>query len=250
MTKLSSLDKCLQLIDLLTENTHGLSLSELSGMTGFPKSTIHHILSTLRGHDYVDQNAETKRYFLGFKFLSVSSKILSGLDIRKTAFAHLRELHQKCRETVNLYILRNGRITLIDKIQKVGGLSLDTYVGFSTEPHAAASGKVLLSGRSRDEIRDMYRGKRLKGYGPRTITSMERLLDELDEIRRQGFAIDDEEYYEGVRCVAAPVRAGGKVVAALSITGSIFAVPLERVQGELKDLAVGTANEISSQLRW
>ncbi|RLB36678.1 MAG: IclR family transcriptional regulator, partial [Deltaproteobacteria bacterium] len=64
------------------------------------------------------------------------------------------------------------------------------------------------------------------------------------------YAIDDEEYYEGVRCVGAPIRAGGKIVAALSITGSVFSMTMERIQDELIDLAVATAKEISSQMKW
>lgn len=75
-------------------------------------------------------------------------------------------------------------------------------------------------------------------------------MEELKTVRDQGYAVDDEEYYEGVRCVAAPVRAGGEIVAALSITGSIFTMPMGRITGELKELVVTKAEQISSQMRW
>ena len=224
--KLTSVEKSLQVIDLLSQTPQGLSLSEISSMMGLPRSSVHHILSTFLPRDYVAQDPETKKYSLGFKFLSISSAILNNLDIRKTAFGHLRNLHQECSETVNLYLLRDGRITLIDKIQKVGGLSLDTYVGFSTEPHSAASGKVLLAGLPRSEIQRMYGARALGNYGPHTITGVDQLLAELDKVREQGYAIDNEEHYEGVRCVAAPIRAGRGVVAAVSITGSVFTMTL------------------------
>jgi DNA-binding IclR family transcriptional regulator len=112
-----------------------------------------------------------------------------------------------------------GSFTFIDKIQKIGGLSLDTYIGFSTAPHAAASGKVLLSEMGRSEIEAIYRTQSLKAYGKNTITGMAQLMEELENVRKQGYAIDNEEYYEGVRCVAAPVRASSKIVAAVSVTG-------------------------------
>jgi DNA-binding IclR family transcriptional regulator len=72
----------------------------------------------------------------------------------------------------------------------------------------------------------------------------------LEKVRNQGYAIDDEEYYEGVRCVAAPIRAGGEIVAALSLTGSVFTMTLGRINQELRDLVVRKADEISSKMTW
>ena len=248
--KLTSLDKSLKLIDMLSKNPQGLSLSQLSQILGYPKSTTHHILSTLLPYDYVSQNQETKKYSLGFKFLSIGKVILDSLDVRKTAYTHLRELQEKCKEAVHLAILRNGKVIYIDKIDKQGGLSLATHIGFRTDPHAAAGGKVLLSELSRKEIIDIYRERPLKAYGKNTINSMPRLFDELEKIKKQGYAIDDEEYYEGIRCIAAPIRAGWKVIAAVSITGSIFTMNLDRIHHELKTMVMETTERISNELQW
>lgn len=248
--KLASLDKSLQIIDLLSKNPQGLSLSKIADKLGFPNSTIHHILSTFRAHDYIAQNLETKKYTLGLKFLSISSIILENLDIRKTAYNYLRKLHQRCNETVHLSILRDGKVTYIDKIQKAGGLSLATYIGFRTDPHAAAGGKVLLSELSNEEILDIYKERPLRIYGKNTITNMGQLLEELSNIQKQGYAIGNEEYYEGIRCVAAPIRAGGKIIAAVSITGSIFSMTMERINEEFIGLVTKIAEEISSEMQW
>ena len=248
--KLTSLDKSLQVIELLGKNPQGLSLLEMSDMLGFPKSTIHHILSTFLPYDYVAQNRETRKYHLGFKFLSLSKVILDTIDIRKIANKYLRQLHEECNETAHLAILRDGKVIYIDKIEKPMGLSLATYVGFATEPHAAAGGKMLLSELSPEEIRKIYHSGPLKVYGKNAITSMDQLLRELEKVRKQGYAIDDEEYYEGVRCVAAPVRAGGKIVAAISITGSIFTMTMERIDNELKALVMDKAEKVSSEMQW
>ena len=246
--KLGTLEKTFQIVDLLAQTPRGLRLSEMSAELGLPSSSIHHILSMLRSFDYVDQDSDNKRYRLGFKFLVISSTILDNLDIRRTAHTHLRQLHQTVNETVNLTILRNGQVTFIDKIQKVGGLSLDTYIGFSTAPHAAASGKVLLSEMSPSEIEGIYRTKSLKAFGKNTITTVSQLLKELENVRKQGYAIDNEEYYEGVRCVAAPVRASSKVVAAVSVTGSIFTLTMEKINREIIGLVKDAAGRISSEL--
>ncbi len=153
-------------------------------------------------------------------------------------------------EAVHLAVLRNGKVVYIDKIDKPDGLSLVTYVGFYTDPHAAAGGKVLLSELPMNKIMEIYQGKSLKKYGKNTITSLDKLLNELKKIKKDGYAIDDEEYYEGVRCVAAPIRAGGQVVAAVSITGSIFTMTMERINNKLKKLVIKTAEKISSEMRW
>jgi DNA-binding IclR family transcriptional regulator len=90
----------------------------------------------------------------------------------------------------------------------------------------------------------------MKPYGKNTITSIDDLFKELEKIRKQGYAIDNEEYYEGVRCVAAPIRAGGKIVAALSITGSIFTMTMERINNELKTMLLKTTERISNEMEW
>jgi IclR family KDG regulon transcriptional repressor len=248
--KLSSLEKSLKLLDILSSNNRGMSLSQLSEMLGYPKSTVHHILSTFLPYGYVSQDPETKKYSLGFKFLSIGRVILDTIDVRRTAHRHLLELHEQCKEAVHLAILRDGKVIYIDKIDTQGMVSLATYIGYRTDPHAAAGGKVLLSELSRKEIMDLYRERPLKPYGKNTITSMSRLFEELEKIKKQGYAVDDEEYYEGIRCVAAPVRAGWKVVAAVSITGAIFTMTMDRIRNELKKLVMETAERISNELQW
>ncbi|MBW2127501.1 MAG: IclR family transcriptional regulator [Deltaproteobacteria bacterium] len=248
--KIASLDKSLNIIALLSENPRGLSLSAISAKLQIPSSTAHHILSTFLSHGYVSKDPETRKYSLGFKFVSISKIILENLDVRRIAHEHLVKLHEKCRESVFLAVLRDGKIAYIDRINYLSGLSLATNVGFTTEPHATAGGKVLLSGLTREEVERIYGSRRLRRYGKNTITALHDLFKELERVRKQGYAIDDEEYYEGVRCVGAPIRAGGKIIAALSITGSVFSMTMERIQDELIDLAVATAKEISSQMKW
>ena len=247
--KLSSLDKSLQVLELLSKNPQGVSLSELSTHLGFPQSSIHHILSTFLPYDYVSQNPETKKYSLGFKFLTIGKVILDNIDVRKIAYRHLRFLNGECGEAVHLAILRNGKAIYIEKIEKPGGLTLATYIGFSPEAHATATGKVLLSELSIDKIMEIYKGKTLNAYTKRTITNLDKLMDELKKIRKQEYAIDLGEHTDGVRCLSAPIRLGGQIIAALSITGSTYTMTMERINNILKDLVMKTAQKISSEMR-
>jgi len=248
--KIQSIEKTIRIIELLGNSPSGLGLTQMSNALKYPPSTVHHIISTLMFHGYVNQASDTKRYSLGYAFLHISHRILENMDLRKVARKYLQELHQKSNETVHLAILREGRVIYIDKIQRPGSLSLATYVGFSTHPHAAAGGKVLLSQLSRDEVYKIYGSCHLPAYTKKTITDLNRLMEELNQIRESGYAVDDEGYYEGIRCVAVPVKNGrGRIVAALSITGSIFTMTKEKIEKELIDLVVKTGERISSELR-
>lgn len=248
--KLVSIEKCLSIIDLLSNSPDGLRLSEISNALSLPSSSVHHILSTLLPYNFVNQDPTSKKYALGYRFLEIGRRILDHFDVRNVARDHLQRLHDLCGQTIHLAVLRNKKVIYIDKVSAPVGLSLSTYVGFATDPHAAAGGKVLLSELPENEIKKIFPDGTLKKYGRNTITSISDLLEELGKIRRQGYALDDEEYYQGVRCIAAPIRAGGKVVAALSITGSIFAMSHERIWGEYKGMVVQIANDISAQMPW
>lgn len=248
--KLGSIEKCLRVFDLLCQNPQGLRLSDISRALDLPTSSVHHILRTLLPHDYISQDSATKKYALGYRFLEIGRSILNNFDIRHIARDHIRELQVRCGLTVHVAVLRNNKVIYVDKVGSPVGLSLATYVGFATEPHAAGGGKVLLAGLTESDIKKIYPDGQLKQYGKNTITSLPALMAELEKVREQGYALDDGEYYEGVRCVAAPIRAGGNVVAALSITGSVFAMTMERIESEFKEMVIEAAERISSGLQW
>jgi DNA-binding IclR family transcriptional regulator len=248
--KINSIERCLKVIDILSDYPAGLKLTEISGHLDLHPSSVHHMVSTLLPHDYITQDPDTKKYSLGFRFLEISRKILDNLDIRKVAHRHLEVLRQECQEAVHLAMLRGDKVVYIDKLDTPSGLSLATYVGFATDPHAAAGGKVLLAGLKDDEVKGIYKNKSLKAYGKNTITRLPALMAELERIRKQGYAVDNEEYYEGVRCVAAPVRSGGQVVASISVTGSIFTMTRGRIEKELAATVVKAADSVSAELHW
>ena len=248
--KLSSLDKSLKLLDALAGAPGGMGVSELAAATGNSPSSTHHMLSTFALHDFVIKDPQTRKYSLGYRFLTLSRSILDNMDVRRIARPHLQRLFNAVGETAHLAVLRQGRVLYIDKIEKRGGLSLATYIGFTTAPHSAAGGKVLISEMTPDEIREIYPAEPLTSSGINTLSTLEELFVDLATTRRQGYALDDEEYYEGVRCVAAPIRAGGRIIASISLTGSIFTMTLERIETELKGLLMEAARNISAEMNW
>jgi DNA-binding IclR family transcriptional regulator len=219
-------------------------------MTGFNKSTSHHILQTLASHGYIQQHLESKKYALGYKFLEISAGIIDNIDIRWIAKPYLRQIQEESQEAVHLTILRGGEVIYIDKVSPPGNIVLSTYVGFATEAYAHAGGKMMLSALTEEEVKALYQNRPLITRGKNTITDLDELLVELRRVKEEGYAIDDEEFREGIRCVAAPVRAGKKVVAAISISGSIFTMTRERINRDLIGLVMRTAEKISSEMNW
>jgi len=246
--KLTSIDKCFQIIDLLNRNQQGLTLSAIGERLDFNKSTVHHILKQLIFHGYVRQHPDTKQYALGYKFLEVSSEILANIDVRKIANPHMRKLQEKSQEAVHLTILRGGKVIYVDKVAPPGLVVLSTYIGFAIDAYAHAGGKTLLADLSPEDVKRLYPQEPLKSHGKNTITTLTGLLDELEKIRQDGYAIDDEEFCEGIRCVAAPIRIGGKAVAGLSISGTIFTMARERMNRDLIGLVMKTAGKISAEM--
>lgn len=247
---LTSVDKGLAIIELISQHPQGLKLSEISQQLGLPHSTAHHLLDTLRQREYIRQDEDTRRYLLGFHFLEISRRMLESLDLRSIARKYLLQISQACGQAVHLAVLNDKKLVYIDMVEARQGLALASYVGFSTDLYAAAGGKVLLAGMSEREVCALYADTPLKPYARNTLTSLGALLQELEQVRQRGYAIDDEEYYNGVRCVSAPIRAGGKVVAALSITGSVFVMTVDKIHTEFKAMVVEAADEISEKLKW
>lgn len=247
--RIKSIDRCFDIIALLSKHPQGLRLSDIAAHLGLNSSTVHHILSTLVPRNYVWQFSDTKKYSLGFAFLEISQRILDTLDIRNLARPHLEELHKKCGEAVHLSVLKDNKVVYIDVIRSPKGLTLSTYIGFTTEPHAAAGGKVLLADLSEAEVTKIYEKRPFKIYTDNTCKNLKSLRTELIEIRKRGYAIDDEEYYEGVRCVAAPIIVRGKAEGSISITGAAFKITLDRIKEELAIWAVDAANAIAERMK-
>jgi IclR family KDG regulon transcriptional repressor len=246
--KLSSVHKTLQVIEALEKHPKSLSVSELSRLINLPKSTTHHILRALLPYNYIYQNPDDKKYTLGFRFLEIGRKMLRNLDVRQIAKEYLDRLCEESKETVHLSILRGGLVVYLERVSPPEGFSLPINIDITAEPHTCAAGKIFLSGMSQQEMSSMYSGGPLKKITNRTITSQRRLFKEIETVRNQGYALDDEEFYEGLRCVAAPIRVGDKIVAGLSISGPVFSMTMEKINRALIGMVVKTAKEISSKI--
>ena len=249
---IQTIERVSLILDRVGQNPQGVSIKELSSELNLPKGTIHRILSSLSYFGYIRQDAATKNYSLGLKLIELASLLSGQLDLRRVAEPTLRELAEKTGETAYMVVLDGSEVVYIEKIesqQLTGGLKMASKVGSRNPLHSCAVGKTLLSFFPEQELDRLIRKKGLSRRTVNTITEPERLKEQLKVVRAQGYALDDEENEEGIRCLAAPVfdEKGGPV-AAISVSGPAFRVTKKVLQQVLRKEVTEAAREISRKM--
>jgi len=247
-----TIERVSAILNLVGESPEGMSIRDLSSQLDLPKGTVHRLLSSLTYFGYIRQDSGSRHYFLGLKLLELAGLVKSQLDLRKIAEPALHGLADSSKETVHMVIWDDGEVVYIEKVeppQVTGGLRMASRVGSRNPAHSCAVGKILLSYLSEKELDDFLSTKELPPRTAKTITDRAALKRELPAIRAQGFAIDDEENEDGIRCVGAPVfGASGRPVAAISLSGPAFRMTKDVVRNALRKEVMDAAAEISRRL--
>lgn len=243
-TQVRSVAKALRIVDLLVEAGRELSLADIAQGLKLPKSTTHGLISTLREFGYIEQSPENGKYRLGIRLFEIGSVVARSWDVRAVAVPYIEKLVSELQETVHLAVLDRGEVLYIDKRESYRPFCMVTEIGTRLPAHCTGLGKVLLAHLNPAELRRIIAEKGLKRYTPNTITDVGRLEEELERVHQRGYAIDNEELMEGLRCVAAPIYdREGKAVAAMSISG-----PAARLTGERLRRAIVLVTDTSSQV--
>lgn len=248
MKLLSSVTKALQVLETFSEDQPELNLTEVSKRLNSHKSSIFRILTTLASEGFVEKNPLNNKYRLGLRLVELASRVMGRYNLRDLAGPYMEELAQRIGEIIHLSILDRNEIVYLEKKGEGQVLTVATKVGGRSPAHASAMGKVLLSGLSPEKLDEVFAIGQLAQFTPNTITEIPELLKELEKIRSQGFATDNEETFPGIRCVAAPIcsRSGG-IVAAISAT-----VPTQRMgqqrRNEIRKRIIETAHLISERI--
>ena len=247
-----TIERMASILDLVGQKSRGISIRELSLELELPKGTVHRLLSSLAYFGYIRQDPVMKNYSLGLKLLDLGSLAAAQIDLRKISETLLRDLAERCKETVHMVIMDQDEVVYIEKVESLcdlGGLRMTSRVGAKNPAHSCAVGKVLLSYLSEQEMEDFISRKGLPQRTANTIIDRQSFREHLKMVRTQGYAIDDEENEKGIRCVAGPVLGrSGKPVGAISISGPAFRVTKKIIQETLKKEVLETAMIISQQL--
>ena len=201
---IQSLDRGIQILLLLAERS-SMGVTELSEVLGVDKSTASRLVDTLRAHDMVRLDPETRKVRLGFRILHLGEALKDNLNVIAIARPILTELSARINESVHFCAYNNSSVYVMDQVRSSKNYALSATVGMVEPMHCSSVGKCILAFRRPDTIRALLENYKFTRYTEHTITTREALLTELERIRAQGYALDDEEMAPGVRCLAVPV---------------------------------------------
>lgn len=242
----SSLARGISILELLAEKK-SVSVTEAARALDLNRSAAHRFLATLREMGYVVKG-EHSRYRLSLKLFELGHAVANIKEIVAIVRPYMRALSTRHKETVNLGRMDGNDTVIIDVVLGTEAIRFDSRIGERSPSHTLAMGKVLLAFHSEQVRQDYVKHANFTPVTANTITDPERFLRELETVRRDGYAIDDEEWAEGLRCVSAPIFTSGPYPDyAISISGPTLRMTMENMKKIRVDLAAVCA-EISNTL--
>lgn len=242
-------EKAIRVLGLLADG-NGRTLTEISQETAIHKSTIFRLLATLTKHNLLQADGRTNKYRLGLACLELTSAFQSGNQLLAASQPELLKLRDTTKETIHLAVLDELEIVYLEKLESLHAIGLmRSRIGKRAPAHCTGVGKALLSYEDPEEIKHRLNGQELKRFNERTIVDLDLLFTDLHLSRQRGYALDQGEHEEEVRCVAAPIfDQSGKAIAAVSVSGPSHRMDPVDQNETIINLSMTTAQEISSKL--
>jgi len=243
-----AVERALTILEMAAHHPHGMTNAEISRELEIPKSSASYILRTLESRRYLRRDPASGRYRLGLQVLSLSRGSLTGLDVREVALPLMRSLVEKTGLTCHLAILDSVEAVYIEKVEAPGFIKMDTWIGRRMDVHTTAVGKALVAYIPQEQVEKIIEARGLSKHTLHTVITAAKFFKELEQVRDQGYSLDDEENNLGVRCVGAPIfNESGHIEASIGLSG-----PLHRVNSEtiprIAEIVKETTRRISGQL--
>jgi DNA-binding IclR family transcriptional regulator len=241
------LHKALDILETIGEGRSGFTLPDLARALDLPKPTAYRIIATMESRGYIARK-KSGHYQMTRKLSDMWQNESEEEALLRAAKPVMQRLGESCRETLNLGVLDAAEVVVISMVESPQSIRMTSKVGNRRYLHSTALGKVLLSGLPEKEVQRLIRIQGLPRLTPKTLVTQQSLAKELDRVRKQGYALDNEENELDGRCIGAGVvDKGGRIMAALSISAPAFRMDMGRVRslaGELRE----TCHEISSAM--
>jgi len=239
-----SVDRALLIIETLAEDDEGYRLSDLAVRTGLSTSTAHRLLTTLERRRFVQFDRDGSKWHVGAQSFVVGSTFVRRRNFATQAMPYLRKLRDQTRETANLAVVDDESIIVLTRMESREIMRSLTKVGGRVAMVASGVGKAVLATYSDDDVNAIIRRQGMPRLTEKSIVRPGALFRELETIRRQGYAVDDEEARIGLRCVAAVVYSdSSEPLAAISVSGMTSRVTAARLP------ALGqTVREVAAEL--
>ena len=243
-----SLERGLAVIRAFGADTPSLTLSEVARATGLTRAATRRFLLTLGDLGYV--RTDGRRFELTARVLELGYAFLSSISLPEVAEPHLERLVSEVHESSSVSMLDGDDIVYVARVPTSRIMRVSINVGTRFPAYATSMGRVMLAGLQPEELDALLERTELRRLSARTITDEQKLRAELTRVRRQGWAIVDQELEEGLRSVAAPIRdRGGRVVAAVNLSAHASRTSIEAVKRTLLPPLLDTAGRIEADLR-
>lgn len=243
---LKSLTKIARILECFSTADRALSLAELCERTGYPRSTTHRLLASMREVGFLDQDRTRERYRLGLKLFEFGNVVLSNMDLHREARPYAEQLGRLTGQLVHLAVFDGRQAVVIHRSDPSDHATPLTHIE-NAPVHCTSVGKAILAFQP-PAIIDRLIAAGLRRYTDTTIADGDMLRDELARIRERGYAVDEAEHQPGLRCVGAPIRdPSGRVFAAISVSGPAWKLPSSEVEA-LAKMVVHCAQSIADRL--
>lgn len=221
--RIQSVDRAFGILEVMARKRGEVTLSQICEEMALNTSTCHHILKTLMARNYVRPGTARGRYMLGSQLVMLAEAVNVKAELPGRARPILADLNQVTEEAVHLAVFEHDEMITLVKREALHALRVDSAsIGKSHALHATATGKILLSGMSDDEVRRITKTHGMRSFATNTCTDIDKLLSELEVIRERGYSEDREEFQLYVVCVGAAVRdTRGRIIASISVSTPI-----------------------------
>jgi DNA-binding IclR family transcriptional regulator len=242
-----AVEKAFAVLELISHHPEGIRVVEVVNQLSVPKTTAFVLIRSLEGLGYLVRDDEN-RYRLTFKLFELGMRAMTQADVVSASRAHLDRLVRRTGLTVHLAALEKGDAVYLSKIDGPGLGQFDTYVGKRSSAHLTAVGKAILAFLSNDARRDVLAQLDFASGTRHAIRSPSLLDKEFQRIRQVGYAVEDGEEVEGVRCIGAPIRRSHDgVIASVGVIGLQSTLTDDRLS-EIGDEVARTAEAISHEI--
>lgn len=248
--QIQSVSRALTLLELLASEGVALPLKDLAARSELNQSTCHHLIATLVSRGYIDHQGRNRGYVLGRKFHELADLSGRQTDLSEILKPQFEAFSNQIGRSVQVAVLSDhSLLTKLSSTQTGNNISEPDEIVKMSAPHAAATGKAILAWLPDAELVRVIAANGLTRYTDKTITSLSGLIEELRHVRRNGFAVDDEELRTGIVCIGSALReSSGAVVASISVTISADDATPE-YRHSLSDSVINAAQEFSKRLR-
>lgn len=240
--------KALTVLEYIAEGGREMGVNEVARGLEMDSSTAYRLMATLNVRGYLRQDPNTNKYRVGPRVLFLYSAMQDVLELRRLALPYLNRLVEETEETAHLLVLQGAEGVYVERVDSPQTVRMVSYVGKQEMLHCSSVGKAILAHLPDEEVDWILKVRGLPRITENTITDPERLKEQLSEVRKLGYAIDDMEGEESVRCVGAPIfDLTGNPIAAISVAGPAFRTDFDRLRS-FAPLVIEAARAISREL--